>query len=565
MLAASVAALATHPAAAQDRPLTPTDPTAALPEPPQTSPPLERETPPADPAAGEVAIVEFRAARFTGVKAVDEARLRPAWQDQVGRQLTLSDLRAIARRAEAIYADAGYPFVAVVVPAQEIRDGTVQFNVVEGRITDLTMLGADPIARRQAAAAFQPLVDREPLAADDLERAYEAARTTPGLSIAGALRRGSRPGGMDLVLQTRRRGYRAYANINNLFSDPVGPWGVLVGVDVFGGSLYGDQTSIQLYSTFETDEQQVLRLSHSRRINRHGTNVAATYMVADSNPQGVVAPLDLATDVQVFRAEVSHPLVARLNGGVAVSVAFDWSDQETAVFNQIALTEDRTRVLSARLAGRWRNDRIIANGFLEARQGLDLGDASQPGDPLLSRPEGDPQAFVVRAGADAEVEVFPRVRLYGRVEGQFTEDVLLAPDEYSVGNLTIGRGYDPGSGFGDRALGMVLEGRLGPYEFVGPVRWSPFVFYDRVRLENEDSTGVVPEATLSSLGGGLRFEWPGRGRLDVVYAKPRDPLPVPNPPPGLEEPDERILVNLTLSLDPLFDGMFARFSRGDRR
>ena len=37
------------------------------------------------------------------------------------------------------------------------------------------------------------------------------------------------------------------------------------------------------------------------------------------------------------------------------------------------------------------------------------------------------------------------MRLDLRAEGQFTNDPLTIPDQYSAGNLTIGRGYQPGA------------------------------------------------------------------------------------------------------------------------
>lgn len=562
IVAAGLVSAAAMPVLAQESPpLTRNDPTQALPPEAETSEPLESRRPDAGASdAGSATLGQFTAARFVGAKALSEERLRPAWSDMVGREVSMSDLRAISRRAEQIYAEAGYPFVAVVVQPQAVDGGVIEFTVVEGRITDLTVLGTDPIARRQAAAAFQPLLDQEPLPADDMQRSYELARTLPGLSIAGALRRGSKPGGMDLVVQTRRRSWRGYVNVNNLFSDPVGPWGALIGADFFGGSLYGDQTSVQLYSTLtDFDEQHVLRLSHSRRINAQGTTLSGSYLLAEANPAGVVAPLDLATDVEAFRAEIAHPLIMRANMTVWGAAALDWSDQETFVFSSVALTEDKTRVASIRVNGEWRGDRRTAHFGAELRKGLDIGDASQLGDPLNSRPEGDPEAVVVRVSADAEAEVAPKWRVFGRFEGQWADDPLLAPEEYSVGNLSIGRGYDPGAALGDKALGVSAELRWGPFPFAnGKFRASPFVFYDGVNYWNED-TFAVQERWVDSAGLGVRFDMPGRGRLDVTWAHPlRAPL-------GLGEgtPDDRVLVNFTATWDDLADNLFQRARRGN--
>ena len=546
-------------------PVTSNDPTSVAPPPPVSNEPLDidrpQQTAPADsPALG----VALRGARFAGAKALGEERLRPAWAPYVGRDVSLSDLREIARKAERIYADAGYPFVVVAVQPQEIVGGVVEFTVVEGRITDLTVLGADPTARRQATAAFQPLVDRDTLSAAEVERAYELARTLPGLSMSGALRRGTKPGGMDLVVQTRRRAWRGYANVNNLFSDPVGPWGVLVGADFFGGSTYGDTTTVQLYSTTDWGEQKVLRLGHNRRLNSQGTTLNLSYLLADANPGDVVAPLDLATDVQAFRADLSHPLQLRTDRSVTFTAGLDWSDQETTIFDgspaATAITEDKLRVFSARLAGEWRGDAKNARWAVEFRQGLDLGDASEIGDPLNSRAQGDPQARVMRFSAEGETFVAGTMRVYGRFEGQLASAALLAPEEFSVGNLSIGRGYDPGSAFGDNAAAFSVEARFGPYP-VGKTRFraSPFVFYDGVQYYNEDTVGTR-DHYMASAGGGFRFEQPGRGRLDVLWAEPLD---APTDLPGAVEPDGRLLVNLTLTWEDLAERAYRRARRGE--
>jgi len=340
----------------------------------------------------------------------------------------------------------------------------------------------------------------------------------------------------------------------------VGPWGILVGADFYGASLYGDVTTVQVYTTFDSEEQQVLRLGHARRLNAMGTTVGLNFLLADSNPQGVVAPLDLATDVQLFRGEVSHPILARSWGSLTVVGAFEWSDQNTDVFSSVAITEDRTRIASLRLNGRARNDWAVGGGFLELRQGLDIGDASQPGDALLSRAEGDPQATVLRGGVDAEARVSRRWTVYGRFEGQWSDGPLLAPDEYSVGNLTVGRGFEPGSAFGDQAAAFVVESRWGPFAVGNSIQASPFVFYDQVSYWNDDTFGVS-ERTVASAGAGLRLQIHGDVRLDVIWAKPFDP------PLGLGEktPGSSILANLTVSFDDALRWAWGRSRNGDRR
>lgn len=555
-------------AARTAQPLTPRDPSAALPPPPPASQPLDTRSvqaqgaaPTGDPSTTAGQFV-FRAGRFTGGGSIPAARLDAAWTPYVGRTVSLADLRTIASAAEQIYADAGLPFVAVLVPPQEVRDGTVEFQVIEGRVTDITVLGRNPDARRQATRAFQPLLGLQPLPVDRIERAYDLARDIPGLSLAGSLRRGSQAGGMDLVIQAERRDWRFYANANNFYPEAVGPWGVLLGADYYGGSLYGDQTSVQLYSTTDGEEQRVLRFSHSRRLNSSGTAVSLTLLGADANPQGAVAPLDLATDVFAARAEVTQPFIRRGDFELDGALAFEWTDQKTQVFSSVRLTEDNLRILVARVFGRLgrENGRLWARYGFELRQGVDIAGASQPGDFALSRFGADPQGTVLRFALQGEARATDHARLAWRAEGQWSNDSLTAPEEYTVGNLTIGRGYEPGASYGDRAVALSLEGQLGPYR---PREWlalTPYVFADAVKVWNEEP--LAPnDRWVRSYGVGVRFDFPDRARLDVFWANPQDaPLGL-----GESRPQPRVFVNLTVALPDAFAGIGRMFGRGASR
>ena len=85
--------------------------------------------------------------------------------------------------------------------------------------------------------------NRAPLSLVDVESAYQQAKDVPGLAVSGTLRRGSQPGGMDLVVDAQRNEWRTYANVNDLYADPVGPWGALFGVDHFGSQTAAPSSS----------------------------------------------------------------------------------------------------------------------------------------------------------------------------------------------------------------------------------------------------------------------------------------------------------------------------------
>ncbi|HZZ36321.1 MAG TPA: POTRA domain-containing protein [Caulobacteraceae bacterium] len=499
----------------------------------------------------------LKEASFVGASALTQAQLEAAWSSLRDKPVSLQDLRAIAARAEAIYAAAGYPFVAILVPPQEVVDGKVSFQVIEGRISDLTILGLDPVARRQVAAAFEPVVGRTPLPLSAVESAYERAQAVPGLAVAGAVRRGSQPGGMDLVIQAKRKTWRAYANVNNFYSEPVGPWGALVGVDYNGASRFGDRTSAQFYSTFDISEQQVLKLSHTRVLSADATSLNVEFLRAWARPRGTVSALDLATDVVFGRAEISQPLIRSQPLALTLTAGVELTDQETQAFSSTTLAHDHIRVAVGRLNGLWRTSWQTTSFSAEFRRGLNIWGASQSGDADLSRFGADPQATVLRGSIQTEARG-PFGTAFGlTVLGQRSTSSLVTPEEFSVGNLTLGRGYDPGASFGDSALGASLEWRLKPFAVAKSLQAQPFVFYDRVRVWNEEA--AAPNGrTLESAGGGVRLVIAEKARLDLTYAAPQDP------PLGFGEktPGARLLVNLTIGIPEAFQGLGHLFRHG---
>jgi len=230
------------------------------------------------------------------------------------------------------------------------------------------------------------------------------------------------------------------------------------------------------------------------------------------------------------------------------------------VFTTVGLTDDRLRVMSASLTGELHGTGGARLGALvEVRKGLSILGATQPANPLNSRLGANPQAVVGRLSVESEAPLGKHVRLLGRLEGQVANGPLTAPEQYQIGDLTLGRGYQPGAAVGDEVLGGSAELRVGPYRALRNLTFQPYVFADAVRQWTL-TPGAASARTLSSYGGGVRVEARGVMSLDLAYAKAR------NPPLGLGEPTPsgRFLVNVTVGLNDAFSAIHHRLSPGKR-
>jgi hemolysin activation/secretion protein len=123
----------------------------------------------------------------------------------------------------------------------------------------------------------------------------------------------------------------------------------------------------------------------------------------------------------------------------------------------------------------------------------------------------------------------------------------LSFEEFSAGNYTIGRGYDPGSLLGDRGWGTQAEVRYGsrvPASARKPA-FEAYLFWDHAAIHNLAKLFVVPGSNqLNSAGGGLRVSFE-RFALDASLADPLSRVGIDN-----KRPPVRFLISLTTRLWP---------------
>src|SRR5690606_37298404 len=117
---------------------------------------------------------------------------------------------------------------------------------------------------------------------------------------------------------------------------------------------------------------------------------------------------------------------------------------------------------------------------LSASNDCDLiADCLAPNVPI-SNFAADPSAFVARLDGRLEFRPVPQMTVAGRYMAQASGGSLLSYEQASLGNYTIGRGFDPGVAVGDHAVGASLELRYGsPFpRRSNALAIEPFVFFD---------------------------------------------------------------------------------------
>lgn len=503
---------------------------------------------------------ELREAQFEGLRSIPLELVRPAYAGLIGKTVSVAEICAIRDRAATILRREGY-LAAVQVPPQRIENGVIRFDVLLARLVSVQVRGQAGNSEGLIAAYLDRLRRQDVFNIREAERYLLLARDIPGLDVRLVLRpANAAPGEVIGEVDVTRVPVEADAFVQNLGSRSAGRWGGLARVQLNGLTGLGDRTTLSFFTTADFEEQQVLQGGHSYKIGSDGLTFTADASYAWTRP-GLTPPLDIEARTLSAFTEFSYPVLRSQTANLFAGVGLNVVDQKVD-FNDTPLTRDRIRVLYGRLDYDSIDPRSIANtagfspseprwrvaGGIELRQGLDIGasDRCRPGRVcLLSRAAADPTAFVSRATALVEYRPQPGLTLSIAPRAQYAPHSLVSYEQFSVGNFTAGRGYDPGALTGDSGLGFQSEVRVGsllPRTLEG-VAFQPFGFVDLGIVWN-DVTAAPDPRRLWSAGMGVRAAWAQRARLDVTLAAPLNRTPLQR------ERDVRLLVTLSTKLLP---------------
>lgn len=461
---------------------------------------------------------------YEGSSVYDAADLDAVLIDRLGRPVDFAGLREITDRIEALYRADGYIAVRAVVPAQRIQDGRVTIRIVEGAISELVVRGDLGRAQPAVERLLGELVGQRPLKAASAERQILLARDLPGVNLATALRAGGSGAAGDLVLLVEgvSTPLDGFASVANFASDFAGPIVFTFGAGANSVALSGDRISIVALTAAEYGEEALVELTYEVPLGVPGLTgrVSASNSISESGAE--LAPLDLDYRSQILRGEVEYALIRSRARSAYASGGLEIVHQESnANIPALAVDEDLT-VLFAGL--RYLEPSLVGGRLdmtTELRFGIDALGASSEGDSGLTGGIGadtDPQFFAARAEATFFRPLPAGFALEARMRAQVSTGNLPTFERFSLGNYTIGRGFDPGSATGDHGVAGSLTVNYTPdisalYAGTGPTLFG-FVDAGRTFSDNGADLGLV------SVGAGLRLQLFDRVDAEAFVAVP---------------------------------------------
>ena len=501
----------------------------------------------ADPSMAGVK-VSFAKVTFTNLPGVPAAELDSAWAEFAGHEVPVATLCEVRDRAATMLRRAGF-LAAVQVPPQRIeKDGEVRMDVLAAKLVDVQVRGHPGNAERLIAAHLRQLTKRPFFNINEAERQLLLLRGLPGFDVRMTLRPANAgPGEVIGDIVVRRRAAELVVGGQNLGSRATGREGAIAQLTLNDLTGLGDRTVLSVYNTLQTREQTVVQLSHDFAIGADGLRLGGKLVYGHARP--AIANNKFSSTSWIGQVDLTYPFVRKQRWSLLGDAGLEVIDQRIN-FGGIRINEDRLRVAFARLdidaldsaslAGRGgysiAEPRLHFGGSIELRQGVAALGASRPCNPLsrclsphipISNFAADPQGTVLRAEASVEYRPVPAITIALHPTAQYSGQQLLSFEQYTLGNYSVGRGYDPGALQGDSGVGSSLEVRVGRLMPHGPdkIAFQPYAFVDAAWAWNNAGGLTRDPRRLVSVGGGVRARWGDHGDVNLLLAVPLERLP----------------------------------------
>ncbi len=471
----------------------------------------------------------LKAIKFSGATVYPESELNLFFSDLIGKTVTLKQLRAAANNAEAMYRNDGYVLAQVLVPKQTLKNGVVSLDVLEGSIADIKYQGDKT---NDLIGLFENYVSNikraKPVKIDAIERYLLLINDLPGITARSSLVPSKeQPGAADLVIQVNQKTFNGLIGFNNRLTKLLG---------TYRAELYGEANNIfgvqeksyaRVFQSFE-DKMTVLSLGEDLPITTEGTRLSLMVNQVWSNTPLQNITSGLKSNQVSFNVNLTHPIIRSRSTNLSVRGTFSMVDSisRSDAFNE-TISNDRIRSLRVGmtydLADSWRGVNIAD---IEISQGIDTLGARNPsaasrdlGTAKLSAAQG--QVDYVKANLYlARLQALaPNWEFLAAFQGQYTEDVLLAPEQFSLGGEQFLRAYDPSEFIGDKGFATKAELRYTTNPFAtGSMTFYGFYDYGEVHYNYNR-----PSISVGAAGVGMRVSLTPYFSGYIEGAKPLHP------------------------------------------
>lgn len=499
--------------------------TAADAAPPQPSPPATGQSPappqPAPPATGQSPApqhLDINEYRVEGVHLLSEIDVDNAVYPFLGPNRTTDDVEKARAALEKVYYAKGYQTVAVEIPPQQVKDGIVILKVTEGKVGRLRVKGSRYYSLDEIKEEAPSLAEGTVPNFNDVTQDIVGLNQLPDRKVTPTLRAGVTPGTVDVDLNVQDTlPFHGSLEINNRNSQGTEPLrlNAMLRYDNLWQLGHSFTVSYQV-APQSPSEAQVYSASYLARIPDLSWLSLLVYGLNNNSNVSTVGDTNVAGRGHIVGTRAVITLPSEQNFFHTLSVGIDYKDfdQNITLGGSALATPVTYYPFNATYSASWQGDRSLTQ--LDAGFTIDVrGLGSNPAAFDAQRFDAKSNFIYFRGDLSRTQDLPKDVQLFGKVQGQVSDEPLVSSEEFSGGGLESVRGYLESEVLGDNGLIGSVELRspsLTPWLFSKPAdaainEWRFYLFAEGGELSiNDPLPQQQSQFDLWSAGVGTRIK-----------------------------------------------------------
>ncbi|GAA0788848.1 ShlB/FhaC/HecB family hemolysin secretion/activation protein [Marinobacterium sediminicola] len=484
---------------------------------------------------------------INGVTLLTEAEVAEHMAQWSDRELTVEELGEAAESLARLLRDRGYALAQAWLPPQEIRDGIVRVDVLEGIVDEqsgdngLTVAGNDARLKNDIAAAYlaEAVKPGEPLDVTALEEQVRLLNDLPGVKrVQTDLKPGAQPGTTQVLAQVEDDDLvNVLVTADNHGSTYSGAERLSANINLNSPSGHGEQVFLNVT---ESSDSSSFKVGGHFPAGRSGLRLGLSYAAMNVDfdlDQGFSVPVNIASDSSATSLFASYPLKRSAQTNMDLYASLDFKNYQNSILYG-AVENDRDITSASlgfngdhidRFSGQTRWGLTLTQGSV----GLEEGSSYQFNDANGPQTEG---SFTKLNYSLQRYQALPLDGLFfnAALNGQWASGNLDSAEKFQLGGPDGVRAWPVGEGIGDNGWVANLELR----QILAQPDWGrveAFGFYDvgGITQYADLNPGIVytgPNSyTLKGYGAGVSLTYGESGNVQLVYAHKAGDNPNPTP------------------------------------
>jgi hemolysin activation/secretion protein len=464
---------------------------------------------------------EVKQIRIIGNTVFSTEELHALIAHQEGKQLTLSQLEALATVITAYYQERTYPLARAIIPAQTIKDGVVIIQVVEARYGAVQLNNSSRVRDSLLNATLSSLTNGAQITSKELDHALLLLSDVPGVTVNAVLKPGTEVGTSDLDVTTTTRA-ASFATVSvDHYGNPY------IGRERLGGTLSflnplrsGDTLNVNFVTT--GDGMNYGRIGYDILLNGAGTRAGVAYSAMCYKLGSSARALDANGTASIASVWVKHPLLRSRQANIYTQLQYEAKQLRDHIDVSDTRTDRHLNNWIVSLNGDWRDNFLSAGvtmwNFSVTHGRVAFKDqTASMFDAISAQTRGEFSKAMLNVSRIQALTHRDNVHL--NMSAQWADSNLDSAEKMSVGGPYSVRAYDIGALSADTGYFGSIEWRHNLGQFAaGRLQTTAFVESARVKLNHRPWTTSNNSATLSGAGLGLLWEGPNLWRATASVA-----------------------------------------------